>query len=125
MIKFELLGAGANEQKAGNFLGRTIKWTKNGLTYKGDDKLLESLHEEWNVLSKLLENGSTLKSTKRLMFGKRQRNWAVSLSMGKTSESFDVNLREGLHGKMSVIELLPIGTLEMFLNESGMSEVCL
>ena len=34
VIKFELLGAGANEQKAGNFLGPTIKWTKNGLTYK-------------------------------------------------------------------------------------------
>ena len=30
-----------------------------------------------------------------------------------------------LHGRMSVIERLPIGTLEMSLNESGMSEVCL
>ena len=45
MIKFELLGAGANEKKASNFLGRTIKETENGLTYKGDDKLLESLLE--------------------------------------------------------------------------------
>ena len=38
-----------NEKKAGKFLGRVIKWTENGLTYKGDDKLLESLLEEWNV----------------------------------------------------------------------------
>ena len=43
VIKFEILGAGANEKKAGKFLGRVIKWTENGLTYKGDDKLLESL----------------------------------------------------------------------------------
>ena len=49
VTKFEILGAGVNEKKAGKFLGRVIKWTENGLTYKGDDKLLESLLEEWNV----------------------------------------------------------------------------
>ena len=48
-----------------------------------------------------------------------------SLSMRKASESSDVNLREGLHGKMFVTDQLLIETLEMFLNESGMSEVCL
>ena len=45
--------------------------------------------------------------------------------MRKASESSDVNLREGLHGKMYVIDQLLIETMEMFLNESGMSEVCL
>ena len=45
--------------------------------------------------------------------------------MRKTSESSDVNLRGCLHGKMYVIDQLLIETLEMFLNESGMSEVCL
>ena len=49
VIKFEILGAGANEKKAGKFLGRVMKWTANGLTYKGDDKLLESVLGEWNV----------------------------------------------------------------------------
>ena len=46
VIKFEILGAGANEKKAGKFLGRATKWIENGLTYKGDDKFLESLLED-------------------------------------------------------------------------------
>ena len=130
VIKFELLGAGANEQKAGNFLGRTIKWTKNGLTYKGDDKLLESLLEEWNVqgMTAVQTPGERLNSEvdkKADVWKTSEKLGSFTLSMRKTLESFDVNLREGLHGKMSVIERLPIGTLEMFLNESGMSEVCL
>ena len=46
--------------------------------------------------------------------------------MRKVSESSDVNLREGLHGKMYfLIDQILIETLEMFLNERGMSEVCL
>ena len=49
MQTFVGVSAGANDKKAGKFLGRAIKRTANGLTYKGDDKLLESLLEEWNI----------------------------------------------------------------------------
>ena len=59
-------------------------------------------------------------------FGKRLKNWADSLSMRKASESSDISLREAvMERKMYVIDQLLIETLEMFLNESGMSEVCL
>ena len=109
VIKFEILGAGANEKKAGKFLGRVIKWTENGLTYNGDDKLLESLLEEWNV------HGMTAVQTPRERINTEtdksadvwktfEKNSAVSLSMRKASGSSDVNLRECLHGKMNVID---------------------
>ena len=85
VIKFEILGAGAIEKKAGKFLGRVIKWTENGLTYKGDDKLLESLLEEWNV------HGVTAVQTpgERINYetDKRADVWKTSEKLG----SFTVN----------------------------------
>ena len=130
VIKFEILGAGANEKKAGKFLGRATKWTENDLTYKGDDKFLESLLEEWNV------HGMTAVQTP----GERINSEVdKTADVGKTSEklgSFTVNeesvrkLRCEFEGGPSwkdvcFIDQILIETLEMFLNESGMSEVCL
>ena len=107
-------------------MGRVKKWTKNGLTYKGDDKLLECLLEEWNVhgMTAVQTPGERINS----VTDKRADVWKTCEKLGSftvNEESSDVNLREGLHGKMYVIDQLLIRTLEMFLNESGVSEVCL
>ena len=85
VIKFEILGAGANEKKAGKFLGGVIKWTENGLTYKGDDKLLESLLEEWNVhgMTAVQTLGERINSET----DKRADVWKTSEKLG----SFTVN----------------------------------
>jgi len=37
-LKGNILGPGVNESKEEKFLGRTIKWTEEGLEYHGDDK---------------------------------------------------------------------------------------
>ena len=130
VIKFEILGAGANEKKAGKFLGWVIKWTENGLTYKGDDKLLESLLEEWNVhgITAVQTPGERINSET----DKRADVWKTSEKLG----SFTVNekgvrrLRCEFEGGPSWKDecyrsIIDRETLEMFLNESGMSEVCL
>ena len=69
--------------------------------------------------------GINSETDKRVDVWKTSEKTSVSLSMRKASESTDVKKREGLHGKMYFIDQLLIETLEMFLNESGMSEVCL
>lgn len=44
-----ILGPGPGEEKEGKFLGRSIGWTKEGLTWTGDRKLVEEMLEDWQM----------------------------------------------------------------------------
>ena len=50
-MKAKVLGPGGDEESEGKFLGRTVRWTKEGLEWEGDDKLRKSLIEEWGMES--------------------------------------------------------------------------
>ena len=44
-----ILGPGLGEQKGGKFLGRSIGWTREGLTWTGDRRLVDEMLEEWQM----------------------------------------------------------------------------
>jgi len=48
-MKGQMLGPEPGEDKEGKFLGRTIRWKKEGLEWQGDQKLKEQLMKEWNI----------------------------------------------------------------------------
>ena len=50
-MKAKMLGPGGDEESEGKFLGRTVRWTKEGLEWEGDDKLRQALVEEWGMES--------------------------------------------------------------------------
>ena len=48
-MKAKVLGPGGEEEREGKFLGRTVRWTKEGLEWEGDQKLRKVLIEEWGM----------------------------------------------------------------------------
>jgi len=48
-MKAKMLGPDKGEESTGKFLGRTINWTSRGLEWHGDDKLRNTLLEEWGM----------------------------------------------------------------------------
>ena len=48
-LKCQILGPSPGDGKEGQFLGRTIRWTEDGITWQGDTKLLREILAEWGM----------------------------------------------------------------------------
>ena len=48
-IKSTMLGPGSSSEKECRFLGRHIRWTGEGLEWEGDEKLRDTLLQEWDM----------------------------------------------------------------------------
>ena len=48
-LKCEILGDGPDCASEGRFLGRTIKWTKHGITWQGDERMVHEMLKEWEM----------------------------------------------------------------------------
>ena len=48
-VKVKILGPDPQDLKEGTFLGRKIKWTKDGIEYSGDEQLITKMIEEWKL----------------------------------------------------------------------------
>ena len=48
-LKCQTLGQNPDDNKVGQFLGRTIQWHSWGISWRGDQKLVKELLEEWGM----------------------------------------------------------------------------
>ena len=49
-LKYDIIGDGPTDKKQSQFLGRSIMWTKHGITYEGDTKNANVLLSEWGMI---------------------------------------------------------------------------